>query len=119
MNTSHFPGVENFNSGGTFFLDDDLGNHRMREHSQVWAIHVGENISLKHGLALTIAHDQIEDRSSTIAFHHATVVTVEARNSHRTRPFHHGRSYWVRIWCGLNKNRASCSPVVWIWNAVP
>src|SRR5215831_5932738 len=68
---------------------------------------------------MAIADSKIEDGSAAIALHHATVVILESWNSHRTRPFHHGRSYRVRIRRGLNKNRSSCSAVLWIRSAMP
>src|SRR5215831_17310474 len=68
---------------------------------------------------MAIADSKIENGSAAISLHHATIVILESWNSHRTRAFHHGRSYRVRIRCGLNKNRPSCPAVLWIWGAMP
>src|SRR5260370_18741201 len=56
-------------AGGSLPFEGKLGNQCVREHSQVWPVHVREDISSKRGQALSIAYAQIDDRGSAIAFH--------------------------------------------------
>src|SRR5260370_27235577 len=56
-------------TGGSLPFEGKLGNQCVREHSQVWPVHVREDISSKRGQALSIAYAQIDDRGSAIAFH--------------------------------------------------
>src|ERR1700732_759880 len=64
-----------------------------------------EGIRTKYGQALSIAKPYVLDRATARTLHHATVLIFKSWDPDRARSFKHGRSNWVGVRRGLDKNR--------------
>src|ERR1700730_2063229 len=64
-----------------------------------------EGIRTKYGQALSIAKPYVLDRATARTLHHATVLIFKSWDPDRALSFKHGRSNWVGVRRGSDKNR--------------
>src|SRR5260221_11880613 len=114
-----FAVVNILHTSRTLALESDPGDQCVSEHRQIRPVHVGESIRTKYGLTLSIANSYVHDRATARSFHHATVLIFESWDPDRARSFQHGRSNWVGVRRGLDKNRPPRSTELWVWRAMP
>src|SRR5918997_76906 len=103
----NFAVVEKLHAGSSLALESQPGNQRVSENRQVGPIHIGDRIRTEHGLTLAIADSYVTDRSATLPFHHATVMTFKNRNPDRACSVQHGGINRGRSTGTVHKNPAS------------
>src|SRR5215469_1046712 len=111
--------VRNLYAGGSLTFKNQTRDQRVSENRQIGPIHKRENIGTEYGLTPSITNTHVSDRGTPSAFHHATVLIFECRNSDRTRSFHHRRSYGVGIGCRLDEHESARSTILWVRRPMP
>src|SRR5919107_3126939 len=115
----NFAVVEKLHAGSSLALEGQPGNQRVSENRQVGPIHIGDLIRTEYGFALAIADSHVADRSATLPFHHATVMTFKNRNPDRACSVQHGGRDRGGLRSRVDKKRSSPSTGVRVWGAMP
>src|SRR3984885_8228085 len=63
-------------------FEDQPCNRCRSEDSQVWPVHVRESIGAEDRKPSPVTHPELNKRTATRAFHHATIDAVEGGNPH-------------------------------------
>src|SRR5215469_7889366 len=91
----------------------------MRKHTEVWPVHVGENIRTEDRLAFSVANAQVGGRCATTGLHDPTVLIFKDRNPKRTYCLKQGLNSRDWIVQRLDKYRSTGSPISWIGCPLP
>src|SRR5215467_15739634 len=111
--------VRNLYAGRSLTFKSQTRDQRVSENRQIGPIHKRENIGTEHGLTPSITNTHVRDGGTASAFHHATVLIFECRNSDRTRSSHHRRSYGIGTGCGLDEHESARSTILWVRSPMP
>src|SRR5215469_679151 len=61
--------IGNFNAGGPIALESQPSHQRVREHREVWLVHVRVDIRTENGLAFSIASKYVGNGCAAIGLH--------------------------------------------------
>src|SRR5215510_8638821 len=111
--------IRNLHAGGSVALESQPSNQRMREHREVWLVHVREDIRAENGLAFSIANAHVGNGCATIGLHDAAVLIFKDRNPKRAYSLKQGSNGRCRIVQRLDKYRSAGSAIPWIGCPMP
>src|SRR5262249_9014137 len=111
--------IGNLNARCSLILESQPGNQCMGEYSEVWPVHVRENIRAEDRLAFSVANAHVSNRCATIGLHDPTVLIFKDRNPKRGYCLEQASSgrVWIVQW--LDKYRPTGSAIFWIRRPVP
>src|SRR5215468_8147061 len=104
--------IRNLDAGGSVPLESQLCYQRVREHREVWLVHVREDVRTENRLAFSIANAHVSGGCAAIGLHNASVLILKDRNAKRVYSIKQGLNGWVWLalhW--LDKHRSASSAI--------
>src|SRR5262245_40982339 len=111
--------IRNLHAGRSVALERQPGNQRVREHREVWLVHVWEDIRTEKGLPFSIANAHVGNGCATVGLHDPAVLIFKDRNPMRACCLKQGSNGRGRIVQRLDKYRSAGSAIFWIGRPLP
>src|SRR5215813_10859740 len=111
--------IGNLHAGGSLAFESYPRHQCVREHGEIWLVHVREDIRSENGLAFSIANAHVGTGCATIGFHDASVLILKDRNPKRAYGLKQGCSHRFRILRWLDKYRSAGPAMFWIGRPLP
>src|SRR5262245_17996430 len=73
--------IRNLDAGRSLALESQPSHQRVREHREVWLVHVRKDIRAENGFALSTANAHVGSGGATIGLHDAAVLILKDRNA--------------------------------------
>src|SRR5215813_8277140 len=89
--------IGNLHAGGSLAFESYPRHQCVREHGEIWLVHVREDIRAENGLAFSIANAHVGSGCATIGLHDAAVLIFKDRNPKRAYSLKQGSNGWSRI----------------------